>query len=83
MANDPRPIEQHLADAQQRIDEGLKQICHQKGVVADLECGQQQGAGLERQRSNLKTLMDAQVLLVEKRDRLLAVRREAEEDWGR
>lgn len=58
MINDPRPIEQHLAEAQQRVDEGLSLICHQKGVVADLECEQPQGAGLELARSNLKILMD-------------------------
>jgi hypothetical protein len=71
-AVDRATVELNLAEAEQRVSAGLILICHQRGLVAQLERGQQHGAVLEEARSNLKIMMDTQSRLVGDRDRLRA-----------
>lgn len=66
---DRATIEQHLAEAEQRVGAGLLFICHQRGLVAQLERGQH-GAALEEARAALKKMMDTQALLIGDRNRL-------------
>ena len=69
--SDRTTLEGNLAEAERRIADGLKHICHQKEVIAQLELDQHREA-LEPARSLLKTLIESQTLHVEERDRIRA-----------
>jgi hypothetical protein len=66
---DRAELEQHLAEAERHVSEGLDRICHQKEIIAELERGDHHEAALEA-HSVLKTLIESQALTVEERDRL-------------
>ena len=74
-------LEQHFAEAERHVAEGLERITHQKEIIAELERGEHHEAALEQARLVLNTLMEAQTLHVENRDQLRAELLESGAQW--